>query len=65
MDEEPHKPPIAICVNHDPWYGDFSARSVPYDVTANVRRKESPMIRGRSIRSDGRDNRNALRNGKR
>lgn len=65
VDAAPHNPPIAICVNHDARYGDDTARSVPYVVTARVRRNESLTIRGRSTRIGGSDKKNDFRNGER
>src|ERR1700734_3197534 len=57
-DAAPAKPPIAICENHEARYGDCIASSDPYEVTASVRKKESPMISGRSTAIEGRANRN-------
>jgi hypothetical protein len=39
------------------------ASSVPYEVTASVRRNESLIIRGKSMRIGGRDSRKDLRKG--
>ena len=39
------------------------ASSVPYEVTASVRRNESLIIRGKSMRIGGRDRRKDLRKG--
>jgi hypothetical protein len=62
---DPAIPPMATCVNHELRYGDRRARSVPYVVTAKVRSNESPIIRGRSTRIGGKDNRKALMTGAR
>src|SRR5579864_9340390 len=65
VDAPPQRPPMASCANHDVRYGELIAKSEPFVVMANVRKKESPTMIGNSTANDGRDNRNPFRNGDR